>query len=233
MSDIFLGSDLKEWCTFFNVNELYEKLFDIGAVTVNDIWLIYEDSELMNEIKAVSPKPLIFKRFENAKVKTDIFQELLLKVNTPKTVKETKKNVSDRKEIPSIDLLNENKEPNITSSASSSSNIQQTNENIKKYETNKADFFNSQEDYQYTNIKKYDDQGYINLSRSNERSNAFASKDSHKRKNNFDDEDRESNSNNRPKNTGGGTKQGPAGGSSKPKPKVRTVKGIINLYIFI
>jgi WD40 repeat protein len=95
MSDTFPGSDLDEWCAFFNVNELKEELREMGAVTVNDIWFIYDDIELMNKIKSVvSTKPLIFKRFENAKIRTDIFQELLSNINTLKTVKETKKNVT-------------------------------------------------------------------------------------------------------------------------------------------
>lgn len=73
MTSRYDGNDLNEWCEHFSLTSLKEKLIELGAETVQDLLFIYEDAALLTEIRNASAKPLIFKRFENAKALTDAF----------------------------------------------------------------------------------------------------------------------------------------------------------------
>ena len=73
MSERFTGNDLDAWLEHFSLTALKSKIIELGAETVQDLLFIYEDAELLMQIKKASPKPLIFKRFENARQLTDTF----------------------------------------------------------------------------------------------------------------------------------------------------------------
>ena len=73
MSERFTGNDLDAWLEHFSLTALKSKIIELGAETVQDLLFIYEDAELLMQMKEASPKPLIFKRFENARQLTDTF----------------------------------------------------------------------------------------------------------------------------------------------------------------
>jgi hypothetical protein len=73
MTERFIGNNLDAWCEHFALSVLKDHLVELGAVTVADLLFIYEDADLLAQIREVSVKPLIFKRFENARHLTDVF----------------------------------------------------------------------------------------------------------------------------------------------------------------
>ena len=73
MSERFTGDDLDAWLEHFSLTALKSKILELGAEKVQDLLFIYEDAELLMQMKEASPKPLIFKRFDNARQLTDTF----------------------------------------------------------------------------------------------------------------------------------------------------------------
>lgn len=73
MTERFIGNNLDAWCEHFALSVLKDQLVELGAETVADLLFIYEDADLLAQIREASVKPLIFKRFENARQLTDVF----------------------------------------------------------------------------------------------------------------------------------------------------------------
>jgi hypothetical protein len=58
MTERFAGNDLDAWCEHFSVTKLKDKILELGAETVQDLQFIYEDAEMLAQIKEASPTPI-------------------------------------------------------------------------------------------------------------------------------------------------------------------------------